>query len=245
MILDDIGKYILFQKDIFSKPPRRKLFIKQVFSEIWRLGIDSLPIVLFLSAFMGAIVTIQMNFNTDNPFLPLYTIGYVSRQTIVLEFAPTIISLILAGKVGSRISSEIGTMRVSEQIDALQVMGINPANYLVLPKLIATLFFNPILIMLSICVALFGGYVAGVWSGMMTSYAYIYGIQFDFHLFDVVYALLKTVVFAYLITTISAFFGYFTKGGALEVGQSSTKAVVNSSIFIIVANLVITQILLG
>jgi phospholipid/cholesterol/gamma-HCH transport system permease protein len=243
--LESIGRYILFQKQIFLKPPKKRVFFKQVINEIWVLGVDSLPIVLFLSVFMGAVVTIQLNYNTDNPFLPLYTIGFVSRQTILLEFAPTIICLILAGKVGSRIASEIGTMRVTEQIDALQVMGINPANYLVLPKLIATLIFFPILVVFSMVFGLIGGYIAGVSGGAMTSYAYIYGLQFDFHMFDVFYALIKTVVFAFLITTISAYFGYFTKGGALEVGQSSTKAVVNSSIFIIVANIIVTQVMLG
>jgi phospholipid/cholesterol/gamma-HCH transport system permease protein len=243
--LESLGRYLLFQKQIFSKAPNWKLFIKQMFNEIWRLGMDSIPIVLILSLFMGAAVTIQLNVNTDNPFLPLYTLGYVTRQTIILEFAPTVVSLILAGKVGSRIASEIGTMRVTEQIDALEVMGINAANYLVLPKLIATLVFHPILIMLSIIFALAGGYLAGVGGGMMTSYAFEYGVQFDFHIFDVYYALIKTVVFAYLITTISAYFGYFTKGGALEVGQSSTKAVVNSSIFIILAHLIVTQIMLS
>ncbi|MDR2906522.1 MAG: ABC transporter permease [Bacteroidales bacterium] len=244
-MLKTIGQYFLFHKDVFSRPPRRKLFWRQVFSEIWRMGMDSLPIVVLLSVFMGAALTIQLNFNTDSPWLPLYTIGFIARQTIILEFSPTIISLILAGKVGSRISSEIGTMRVTEQIDALEVMGINPANYLVLPKVIACMFFHPILIMLSIGFAILGGYFAGVTLGMMSSYEFIYGLQFDFHTFDLFYALFKTVVFAYLITTISAFYGYFTQGGALEVGRASTKAVVQSSIMIIAFNLVVTQLMLS
>ena len=244
-MLKTIGQYFLFHKDVFSRPPRRKLFWRQVFSEIWRLGMDSLPIVILLSIFMGAALTIQLNFNTDSPWLPLYTIGFIARQTIILEFSPTIISLILAGKVGSRISSEIGTMRVTEQIDALEVMGINPANYLVLPKVIACMFFHPILIMLSIGFAILGGYFAGVTVGMMSSYAFVYGLQFDFHAFDLFYALFKTVIFAYLTTTISAYYGYFTRGGALEVGRASTKAVVQSSIMIIAFNLVVTQLMLS
>jgi phospholipid/cholesterol/gamma-HCH transport system permease protein len=244
-MLKTIGQYFLFHKDVFSRPPRRKLFWRQVFSEIWRLGMDSLPIVVLLSIFMGAALTIQLNFNTDSPWLPLYTIGFITRQTIILEFSPTIISLILAGKVGSRISSEIGTMRVTEQVDALEVMGINPANYLVLPKVMACMFFHPILIMISIGFAIFGGYFVGVTTGMMSSYEFVYGLQFEFKAFDLFYALLKTVIFAYLITTISAFYGYFTQGGALEVGRASTKAVVQSSIMIIATNLVITQLMLG
>ncbi|MCL2414554.1 MAG: ABC transporter permease [Bacteroidales bacterium] len=244
-MLKTIGQYFLFHKDVFSRPPRRKLFWRQVFAEIWRLGMDSVPIVILLSIFMGAALTIQLNFGTESQWVPLYTIGFIARQTIILEFSPTVISLILAGKVGSRISSEIGTMRVTEQIDALEVMGINPANYLVLPKVIACVFFHPILIMLSIGFAIGGGYFVGIVSGMMTPFQYIYGLQFDFNPFDLFYALFKTVIFAYLITTISAFYGYFTQGGALEVGRASTKATVQSCIMIIAVNLVITQLLLG
>jgi phospholipid/cholesterol/gamma-HCH transport system permease protein len=175
----------------------------------------------------------------------MYTIGFVTRQSVVLEFSPTIISLILAGKVGSRVASELGTMRVTEQIDAIEIIGINPATYLIFPKIVAAVVINPILIIMSMITAVIGGWLAGIFTGLVASSVYIYGIKAFFHGYDIVYALIKTVVFAFLIVSISAFHGYYTKGGALEVGESSTKAVVHSSIAIIVFNLILTQLLLS
>jgi len=177
--------------------------------------------------------------------VPSYTIGFATRQSIVLEFAPTIISLILCGKVGSRIASEIGTMRVTEQIDALEVMGINSASFLILPKIMAAMFVFPFLIMMSMLLGVFGGWLAGTTTGLITSWVYIYGIQSFFHMYDVWYALTKTVVFAFIITSISAYHGYHTVGGALEVGNASTSGVVYSSIAIIFSNLILTQLLLA
>jgi phospholipid/cholesterol/gamma-HCH transport system permease protein len=164
---------------------------------------------------------------------------------MVLEFCPTIISLILAGKVGSRIASEIGTMRVTEQIDALEIMGINPATYLILPKIVASMFINPILILMSMLLSVTGGWLAGIMTGLYPSEEYIYGIQSFFHMYDIFYALVKTVVFAFIIASVSAYNGFYTKGGALEVGEASTKGVVSSSIAIIFTNLILTQILLS
>ena len=186
-----------------------------------------------------------MAFNIDSPIVPIYTIGYATRKSIVLEFAPTIISLILAGKVGSRIASEIGTMRVTEQIDALEIMGINPATYLIFPKIVASMVFNPLLILMSMALGMIGGWLSGLFSGLVGTYEYTYGIQFDFQMYDVIYAMIKTVVFAFLITSISGYFGYYTKGGALEVGESSTRAVVVSSVNIIIFNLLLTNLLLA
>ena len=208
------------------------------------LGLESLGIVAIISVFMGAVVTIQTAFNTDHPLLPIYAVGFATRQSIILEFSPTIISLILAGKVGSRIASEIGTMRVTEQIDALEIMGINSAGYLILPKIIASMIINPMLVVISIFLGVLGGWMASAITNVIPLSHYIYGILFEFAPYDVLYALVKTVVFAFLIASISGYFGYNTKGGALEVGHASTKAVVFSSIYIIIFNLILTQLLL-
>ena len=230
---------------VFKRPEKQSIYFRQILIEIENLGLDSLGIVVLISTFMGAVLAIQMAFNLDTPLVPVYTIGYATRQSVVLEFSPTIISLILAGKVGSRISSEIGTMRVTEQIDALEIMGINSATYLIFPKIIACLFFNPVLIMISILVANVGGWAAGSLTGLVPSAEFIYGVKAFFEGYDVFYSLIKTVVFAFLIVSISGFHGYYTKGGALEVGEASTKGVVHSSIAIIVFNLVLTNLLLA
>ncbi len=243
--LIEIGRYVKLMRLVFKKPEKQSIYFRQILIEIENLGLDSLGIVVLISVFMGAVLAIQMAFNLDTPLVPVYTIGYATRQSVVLEFSPTIISLILAGKVGSRISSEIGTMRVTEQIDALEIMGINSATFLIFPKIVACLFFNPILIMISILVANFGGWAAGSLTGMVPSAEFIYGVKAFFEGYDVFYSLVKTVVFAFLIVSISGYHGYYTKGGALEVGESSTKGVVHSSIAIIVFNLVLTNIMLS
>jgi phospholipid/cholesterol/gamma-HCH transport system permease protein len=242
--VEQLGKYYAFIYRVFSKPEKWKMFWRQFFLEIDNIGIGSLGIVTIISVFMGAVITIQTASNIDSAFIPKYTIGYATRQSVILEFAPTIIALIFAGKVGSNIASEIGTMRVSEQIDALEIMGINSAAFLVLPKVTAAIFINPFLVVISMFQGIFGGWAFGVLSGAVGSSQYIYGVQYGFRSFDVTYALVKTVVFAFLITTISAFYGYYTRGGALEVGRSSTKAVVYSSVFILLLNYVLTQLLL-
>ena len=232
-------------KRVFMKPDRWKVFRKQTFIEMDNLCIDSLGIVAIISVFMGAVLVIQTAYNIDSPWVPLYTIGFTTRQSLVLEFCPTIISLILAGKVGSRISSEIGTMRVTEQIDALEIMGINSPNYLILPKITACVLINPFLIIISIFLGLIGGWFVAMFTGEVTTHVYLLGIQSFFVPFEIFYALIKTAAFAFIITSVSGYHGYITRGGALEVGQSSTKAVVYSSILIILANLVLTQLLLG
>ena len=240
-----IGRYTLLMKQVFKKPEKQSIYLKRIMLEIDNLGLDSVGIVAFISVFMGAVLCIQMAFNIDTPLIPMYTIGFVTRQSVVLEFSPTIISLILAGKVGSRIASELGTMRVTEQIDAIEIIGINPATFLIFPKVVAAVVINPVLITMSMITAVIGGWLAGILTGLVPSSEYIYGIKAFFHAYDIVYALIKTIVFAFLIVSISAFHGYYTKGGALEVGESSTKAVVHSSIAIIVFNLILTQLLLS
>jgi phospholipid/cholesterol/gamma-HCH transport system permease protein len=239
------GRYLSMLGQAFQRPQKQSIYIRQIMVEMENLGLASVGIVAIISVFMGAVLAIQMAFNIDTPLIPSYTIGFVTRQSVELEFSPTIISLILAGKVGSRIASELGTMRVTEQIDALEIMGINPATYLILPKIVASMIINPFLIMMSMLLAVIGGWLAGILTGLFPSAEYIYGIQSFFHLYDVFYALVKTVVFAFLIASISAYFGYHTKGGALEVGEASTNGVVYSSIFIIFMNLILTQILLA
>lgn len=244
-LLNEIGRYLLLMRLVLTRPEKKKIYYHQVFVEMESLGFDSLGIVAILSVFMGAVVTIQTSFNITSPLIPAYAVGFTARQSVILEFSPTIISLILAGKIGSRIASEIGTMRVTEQIDALEIMGINSAAYLILPKIVASMLINPVIIIISIFLAIGGGWMAGVFTGLCSSQEFIYGLQYDFHPFDVSYAMIKTVVFAYLITSISGFHGFYTQGGALEVGRASTRAVVHSSIAIILFNLILTQILLA
>jgi phospholipid/cholesterol/gamma-HCH transport system permease protein len=215
-----------------------------MFHEIESLGIGSLGIVAIISIFMGAVITIQSAVGFESPWIPLYAVGLATRDSVILEFSPTIVSLILAGKVGSNIASEIGTMRVSEQIDALEIMGINSSAYLILPKIVAAMFINPFLIIISMFLGLFGGWFFGIMTGAVTSYEFIYGIQYTFKPYNVTYALIKTVVFAFIITSVSSYHGYYTEGGALEVGKSSTKAVVYSSIIILIFNFILTQLLL-
>ncbi|HNW98633.1 MAG TPA: ABC transporter permease [Bacteroidales bacterium] len=244
-LLYHIGRYALLQKKVFGRIDKWSVFKKQIFIEMENLCLDSLGIVAIISVFMGAVLVIQTAYNIDSPFIPLYTIGFTTRQSLVLEFCPTIVSLILAGKVGSRISSEIGTMRVTEQIDALEIMGVNSSSYLILPKIVACVILNPFLIALSMLLGLLGGWGVALFGSAVTPHVYLLGIQSFFVPFEIFYALIKTAFFALIITSVSGYHGYYTHGGALEVGQSSTKAVVYSSILIILSNLVLTQLLLS
>lgn len=244
-MLSNFGKYILVMIQALRRPEKGKVFRKQLFIEINSLGVESLGIVSVISVFMGAVVAMQTAYNIDNPLISPSLIGFTVRQSVILEFSPTIMSLILAGKVGSRIASEIGTMRVTEQIDALEIMGINPANFLILPKITAAVIFNPVIIIISMGFGLLGGYLVALLTDLYTPTDYIIGLRSWFEGFTVIYALIKTVVFAFLITSISGFMGYIVKGGAIEVGAASTKAVVWSSIMIILYNLILTQLLLS
>ncbi len=240
-----LGRYTIFLKKVFGKPEKHSVFVKQIIREVDKLGIDSLGIVMIISVFMGAVITLQTAYNIDMPIIPKYTVGLAARDSILLEFSSTIVGLILAGKVGSNIASEIGTMRVTEQIDALEIMGINSAGYLVLPKVVAFVFIIPALVIISMGVGITGGYLAGSITGEVPAPEYIYGIQFAFQPFYIAYALIKSVVFAFIIATISAYWGYYVQGGALEVGKASTKAVVASSVQILLFNLILTQLLLA
>ena len=243
-IFTTIGLYVLLMQKVFSRPQKRKIYWQQLLTEINSLGLESLGIVAFISAFMGAVVAIQTAFNITSPLIPLSMVGFTVRQSVILEFSPTVISLILAGKVGSRIASEIGTMRVTEQIDALEIMGVNSANYLIFPKITALILINPVLIVFSMWMGILGGWVAMIATNLVSTNDFVQGIRVDFQGYTIFYALTKTVFFAFIISSVSGFYGYITKGGALEVGQASTKAVVFSSVIIILFNLVLTQLLL-
>jgi phospholipid/cholesterol/gamma-HCH transport system permease protein len=234
----------MMMRQVFSTPDKFKIFRKRLMTEIESIGLGSIPIVALMSIFMGAVITLQTMSNMDSPMLPVEVIGFVTRQSTILEFSPTIISLILAGKIGSNIASEIGTMRVTEQIDALDIMGVNSANYLVLPKIVAGVLSFPVVITISMGLSLFGGWLACVQSGLLSSNDYIKGLQYWFQPIDIFYGLVKTLFFAFIIVSISSYHGYYTKGGALDVGKSSTKAVVYSSVVLLLMNLVLTQILL-
>ncbi|MBQ2852744.1 MAG: ABC transporter permease [Bacteroidales bacterium] len=243
-MLKKLGDYLILMSQVFRKPDKALIFRKRLLHEFYNLGYTSIGIVLILSVFVGAVATILVAYNTDNPLLPEKLVGFSARQMIILEFSPTMISLILAGKLGSQIASEIGTMRVTQQIDALKVMGINPANYLILPKIISCLLFIPVLIIFSIVVGILGGWLACVLTGVITPTNYVVGLRAWFEPYTITFAMIKTVVFAFLITSISSFVGYTVKGGSVEVGKASTRGVVMSSIAIIVSDLILTQMLL-
>lgn len=240
-----VGLYFLLLKKVFSKPEKPSIYYKQTMREFVYLGLNSIGIIAIISFFMGAVITLQTAYNTENPIYPKYLIGLGCRDSMILEFSSTIAALILAGKVGSNIASEIGTMRVTEQIDALEIMGVNSASYLILPKMIATLLFNPVLTLIAIIVGIFGGWIAGTLSGVITSENFIYGLQYAFIPYYITYSLIKTVFFAFIITSVSSFQGYYVDGGSLEVGRASTKAVVYSSVLILLFNVILTQLLLS
>ncbi len=243
--LHEFGNYWILMGKVFSKPENYRVYYRQTIREFISLGLYSIGITVVISVFMGAAITLQTAYNTENPIYPAYLIGLGARDSIILEFSSTVVALILAGKVGSNITSEIGTMRVTEQIDALEIMGVNSASFLILPKIIATVLFNPFLTLISIIVGVGGGWIAGVSAGVITSSQYIYGIQYAFIPYYIVYSLIKTVFFAFIISSVASFQGYYVQGGSLEVGRASTRAVVHSSILILITNLILTQLLLS
>ena len=241
---EHIGKYFIMLTQVFTKPQRTRVFREALSREVEELGMKSLGIIIFISFFIGGVIALQTALNLDTPLIPKSLIGFAAKRSIILEFAPTFCSIILAGKVGSYITSSIGTMRVTEQIDALEVMGINSLNYLVLPKIIATVFFYPFLIVLGMILGILGGWVAGNLSGLFTGADYIEGLQADFDPFLIQYAIIKTLVFAFIIATVPSYHGYYVKGGSLEVGKASTQSVVWTIVIIVIANYFLTQMLL-
>jgi phospholipid/cholesterol/gamma-HCH transport system permease protein len=244
-LFHNLGKYFILMGKVFAKPEKKKIYYRRVIEEIQLLGIGSIGIVAVISAFIGGVITIQTALNTNNPLIPHYIISLTVRDSIILEFSSSVIALILAGKVGSSISSEIGTMRITEQIDALEIMGVNSASYLILPKIIATMVFNPILTLMSMSIGIFGGWVVGILSGVITHEEYIEGIQYGLEPYYISYSVVKSIVFAFIISSVSSFMGYYVEGGSLEVGKNSTKAVVYCCVLILLFNLILTQLLLS
>lgn len=242
--LATFGRYCLFMKRVFALPDRWGVFARRTIAEVSKLVIDSIPLVIIISIFIGAVIAIQMQLNIASPLIPAYSTGMATREIILLEFSNSILCLILAGKVGSNIASEIGTMRVTEQIDALEIMGVNSSNFLVLPKVVAFVTFMPVLVILCIGTSLFGGYLVALFTEMLTVSKYIYGLQAFFQEWYVWYGLIKSLFFAFIISSVASFYGYYVKGGALDVGKASTNGVVASSILILFFDVLLTKLLL-
>jgi phospholipid/cholesterol/gamma-HCH transport system permease protein len=242
--LHQIGEYVLLLQKCLSLPDRWSMFFRQLVKEIYKLGVDSLWIVVIISIFIGMVIAIQISLNIQSPLIPKFTIGYTTREIILLEFSSSIMCLILAGKVGSNIASEIGTMRVTEQIDAMEIMGVNSANFLILPKVVGLMLFIPVLVVFSMFTGILGGVFASYISGGMTPASFEFGLQYYFNAFYVEYSIIKSEVYAFIIATIAAYFGYNVKGGALEVGKASTNSVVMSNVMILLADVILTHLLL-
>ncbi|MBW8049279.1 MAG: ABC transporter permease [Cytophagales bacterium] len=239
-----LGKYFIFISSLFTNREPFRVYIKLTMEECILIGIDSLVITMIVATFIGAVTAVQTAYNLVSPLIPLYIIGTIVRDMTLLELAPTITAIVLSGKVGSNIAGTLGTMRITEQIDALEIMGINSASYLVLPKIIAALIVFPLLVIVAMFLGMLGGYLAGVLTGVLTENEYIYGIRYEFVPFNITFAIIKSLVFAFLISSISSFQGYFTRGGALEVGKSSTNAVTTSCIAVLLADYLLAQLLL-
>jgi phospholipid/cholesterol/gamma-HCH transport system permease protein len=244
-LLKEIGKYFIFIGNLFVNRESFKTQYKLVVDECLLIGIDSILLFVLVSTFIGAVSTVQTAFNLVAPYIPRYVISQVVREMTVLELAPTVMAIVYAGKVGSSMSGNLGTMRITEQIDALEVMGINSINYLVLPKIIASVLMYPLLVVVSGVCALTGGYLVGIITGILAPTEYVYGIRYLFNDFTITFALIKALTFGFLVASISSYKGYYTTGGALEVGISSTKAVTTSVIAILLADYVLAQLLLS
>ena len=241
--LKTVGRYILLMKRAFARPERVRMYFKQFIKEVDQLGVSSIGIVLLISFFIGAVITIQIKYNIESPWMPRWTVGYVTREIMLLEFSSSIMCLILAGKVGSNIASELGTMRVTQQIDALETMGINSASYLILPKIVAMVTFIPILVTFSIFAGIIGAFATCWFGGIMMATDLEYGLQYVFNEWFVWCGIIKSLFFAFIIASVSAFFGYNVEGGSIEVGKASTDSVVSSSVLILFADLILTKLL--
>ena len=240
----ELGKFLMMLKGMFSKPENWKMYWKEFMHQCSEIGIGSLGIVAIISFFIGAVSTIQTAYQLVSPLIPLSTISQIVRDTVILEFAPTLVSIVLAGVVGSKIAGELGNMRVSEQIDALEIMGINTKAYLVLPKILAAIVVIPMLIVIAMILGIWGGRIAGSVSGILSGDTFDKGLREGFNAYNVFFSLVKAYTFAYLISSIPAYYGYNVQGGALEIGRASTKAVVVSCIMILIADYVLSALLL-
>lgn len=241
--MKSLGKYLLFVGSLFRKMESFGTYVKRTLDESILIGINSLVLVTIVSTFIGMVTTVQTAANLVSPFIQDFVISTVVRDMTVFELAPTITSIVLAGKVGSNIAGELGTMRITEQVDALEVMGINSSSYLVLPKILGAMLMFPMLVVLAGFLSIYGGYLIGTITTIISGEDYIYGLRFDFKQYNIFVALVKSVVFAFLVSSISAYKGFYTRGGALEVGQSSTSAVTNSCIAILLADYLVVELL--
>ena len=241
--LRTVGRYFMLMGRTFSRPERMRMFFRQYLNELEQLGVNSIGIVLLISFFIGAVITIQIKLNIESPWMPRWTVGYVTREIMLLEFSSSIMSLILAGKVGSNIASEIGTMRVTQQIDALEIMGVNSANYLILPKVLGMMTMMPFLVCFSIFSGFVGAYATSIIGQVITMDDLTLGLQHDFNEWYVWMGFIKSIFFAFVITSVSAFYGYTVEGGSVEVGKASTDSVVSSSVLILFSDVLLTQLL--
>ena len=243
--LNTLGHYIMLMGRSFARPERMRMFLKQYIKEMSALGVNSIGIVLLISFFIGAVICIQMKLNIQSPWMPRWVSGYTTREILLLEFSSSIMCLILAGKVGSNIASELGTMRVTQQIDALEIMGVNSANYLILPKIAAMVTTIPLMVTFSIFAGIIGAFCTCWFGGIMSAVDLEYGLQYMFVEWFIWCGIIKSLFFAFIIASVSAFFGYTVEGGSIEVGKASTDSVVCSSVLILFADLILTQLLMG
>lgn len=248
MILFDsirtLGSYILLMKRVLTLPDRWRVFFRQTMREVYQLGVSSIPIVLLISFFIGAVICIQMKLNIESPWMPKFVVGYATREILLLEFSSSIMCLILSGKVGSNITSEIGAMRVTQQIDALEIMGVNSANFLILPKITALVSIIPILVIFSIAAGTAGAFAIGEFTGIINAQDLTTGLQYEFQEWYIYCSIIKSLAFAFIITSVASFYGYTVSGGSIEVGKASTNAVVSCSILILFADIILTQLLM-
>ncbi len=242
--LSHLGAYTMLMRRTFTLPKKWKMFYRSLVRDIFQLGVDSLPIVFIISFFIGMVLTIQLATNMSSPLVPKFSIGFAAREIILLEFSSTVMCLILAGKVGSSIASELGTMRVTEQIDAMEIMGVNSANFLILPKITGLMLFIPLLSIFSMITGIFGGYLASFLTDMLLTKDFVYGLQFLFHPEYIMHSIVKSLVYAFIISSVASYFGYTVKGGALQVGSASTNAVVRSSVLILLFDMILTDLML-
>lgn len=243
-LLSDIGRFILMLKGMFKRPENGKMYWKELMHQCTEIGFGSLGIVAIISVFIGAVSTIQTAYQLVSPLIPISTIAQIVRDTVILEFAPTLVCVVLAGVAGSRIASELGNMRISEQIDALEIMGINTKAYLILPKIAAALLMIPLLVIIAMALGIWGGRLAGTAAGIISPNLFDKGLAEGFLPYNVFFALTKSYVFSFIISSIPAYFGYNVRGGALEIGRASTKAVIISCILILLADYILSALLL-
>ena len=241
--LTTFGRYVMLMGRTFSRPERFRMFLKQYVKEMAQLGVDSIGIVLLISFFIGAVICIQMKLNIQSPWMPRWVSGYTTREIMLLEFSSSIMCLILAGKVGSNIASEIGTMRVTQQIDALEIMGINSASYLILPKIMGLITIMPCLVVFSSAMGIVGAYATAYIGHIMTPDDLTIGLQHNFNSWFVWMSIIKSLFFAFIISSVPAYFGYSVEGGSVDVGKASTNAVVSSSALILFSDVFLTQLL--